>query len=104
MAQVRALDAPFCCAAKFLADFGEESDAQGGDSGTMEDDAMRDKVLAQIETYKGYGFAFLCVILTDNQKTARRVLFNMGWKYSNWMKQAKHDHDLRLYWYPLHEK
>lgn len=103
MPKLKSTEFPWCCTGKIIFNFGESSvNASGGFTPSEED--LRRQVVEQMGICKQYGHAFVCATVTQEQKIARRVLYNMGFKYSKWMSKSKHpENQVRLYWYPLSE-
>ena len=95
-------DLLMCCSAKLLSGFGED-DRNGGEN-PMDEDYLTSELLRELKEKKAYGYAFVQVILTEQQVIARRVLYKLGFNFSKWMLETKHsdnNKNLRLYWIAL---
>lgn len=92
---------PFCCTGEVIYKFGQSPTNATGHIVPKESE-LRAEIIEALNTYKAYGYAFICATLNQEQKVARKVLYNMGFKYSGWMSKTKHSEtDVRLYWFPL---
>lgn len=94
-------DFPFCCTGSVICNFGESRVSEGG--GFKQDyDDLKTNIQTEIKDYKQFGYAFLCATTNNKQPTANKVLRDLGFKHSKWMKKKEHPQtQVRLWWLPL---
>jgi hypothetical protein len=92
---------PCCCTARVLVDFGESEVSEGGAFRVSKND-MKEEIQREINYYKKQGIAFLSATTNNEQKTANKVLKELGFKCTKWMSKNIHpETKVRLWWLPL---
>jgi hypothetical protein len=87
---------PNCCTAKILSDFGG-TPTTGGQRRAASEDEMTAWVKQRMQ-YVGRGQVFV-VITNSDQDIANRVLRQLGFSSSKWMRKAQHPQTkMRLWW------
>ena len=92
---------PHCCTAKIISDFGESVFAEGGNRSVTYDE-IKAYINAQLLSYYNAHLAMYVVITNSHQITANKVLLDLKFKHSSWMKKKQHPGTkVRLWWKPV---
>lgn len=89
---------PHCCTAKIITDFGESVFAEGG-SRNVTYDEIKNYIEDQLKSYYNANLAMFVATTNSEQVTANKVLLDLKFKHSVWMKKRQHPGTkVRLWW------
>ncbi len=93
---------PGCCTAKVIIDLGESKDSEFGFT-TYTEAQIKEYVHKQLSSYYFKDKAMFTVFITKEQKRATKVLKEMGFQHSKWMKSKEHNWPIRVYFISIQE-
>jgi hypothetical protein len=91
-------DFPYCCTAKILVNFGESCISEG-DNFQVDADIVKAELKNQIYLEKISGKALVVATTNTQQKTANRVLKELGFSHSEWLQKEQHKNTKVRLWY-----
>lgn len=89
---------PMCCTATIIYDFGQTR-LSAGRTAPRSEDSIRSFIQERMGGYAtGSGRLFVAITNSD-QKTAAKVLRELGFSHSKWMSKIQHSRTkMRLWW------